>query len=147
LSETTAEKAVETQYEPTPIELDLARARIFEYLLRELDNVQRYWQHRFRFITGVGLNLSYSGSIHLDEEEIAFEIRLHIPRKVICEVARAMKRRVLKLPKRSPRIRQLERAGDEVIEAIEKGDYRFMADYTLVEFKKPEGESERGEGD
>jgi len=135
MDETTSEEIAQIP----PISLQLAHRRIINYLMRQLDYVQRYWQYRYREeIVAVGLNVPTSSNVYVDDNEIRFEITVVLPEKMVFEMAKAMRRRALKLPKQSPRIKQREREPDRVLE-----EYKFVADYTVKEFGGPK----RGEKD
>jgi len=113
-----------------PEEIRQAKHDILDFVLHELLKVENYWKFRYRYIVSKGIGISCKTFSDIAEIEdglvIDWRLKVFIPEEVWVQLARLRKRRMYKLPKPHPVIRQRYRDMEEVGRSVEEEIERIM---------------------
>ncbi|RLC73741.1 MAG: hypothetical protein DRI26_00185 [Chloroflexi bacterium] len=120
-------------------ELSYIRRKIMDYIIRELYQVQNYWEYRHRQMISIGIDVEYETKVSTTPNSITWCLKIIIPEELIKDLHERARRRQLHLPQRSPRIRRREREGELILASGYK-------EIEATESSKGEAE-EHGEGD
>jgi len=94
---------------PESLEESMMLRRIIDYVLRQVYQVQNFWEYRHRHLISIGMDIKYSTDLEVNENEITWTLKVHLPQELIDDLIRRMKRRQLRFEKVHPLTKQKER--------------------------------------
>jgi len=105
------------------LERSLMERRIIDYILRQLYQVQNFWEYRHRHLIGLGIDIEYSTDLKVKDNEIEWYLKINIPRELMEDLIQRMRRKTLKLLKKHPLTKQKERRYEEESKIQEEEEY------------------------
>lgn len=126
--------------EVLPEEVRRARREIMDYVLGMLMRVAGYWHFVYRNMLLVGLGITADSRFDVGEEEdglaVMYVIRVIVPKEIFVKYAKYRKRKLVKLPKPHPLVRQryrrMEEGAEEVLDGFKKEITRLAEEVERV---------------
>jgi len=111
------------------------KRRLIDYILRQVYQVQNFWEYRHRHLISIGIDIVYSTNLKVEEDNIEWVLNIQLPEELVKDLLQRMKKRMIRFQRKHPLTKRREREYEELGEKFDR------------EFEELGGMEVEGEGD